>query len=118
MAPEDVAIGSASRPYPGELVNGDAWQVDWYQGGCRIAVIDGLGHGPQAADAAHAALTTLSSRPELSPSDALKCCHRALSATRGAAISIATIDTAAEELIYAGIGNVDAHLLLEGRLGL
>lgn len=115
MAPEDIAIGSASRPYPGEMVNGDGWRVDWYQGACRIAVIDGLGHGSQAAAAADAALNTLSVHPELSPKEALKACHTALLSTRGAAISIVTIDSASEELIYAGIGNVDGHLVRQGR---
>lgn len=115
VAPEDLAIAAASRPYPGEIANGDAWQVDWHQGACRIAVVDGLGHEPPAAAAAEAALQTLAQYPELSPSDALRACHAALFATRGAAISILSIDTAAEEVTYVGIGNVDAHLVRHGR---
>jgi len=60
--------------------------------------------------AADAALNTLSVHPELSPKEALTACHTALLSTRGAAISIVTIDSASEELIYAGIGNVDGHV--------
>jgi serine phosphatase RsbU (regulator of sigma subunit) len=115
VAPEDLTVGAATRAYPGETANGDAWQLDWHDGACRIAVIDGLGHGPEAAAAAQAALETLALRPELSPADALKACHTALAGTRGAAISIARIDTTSEQLTYAGIGNVDGHLLRQGR---
>jgi serine phosphatase RsbU (regulator of sigma subunit) len=115
MAPEDLAVGAATRPYPGETANGDGWQVDWHLGACRLAVLDGLGHGPQAAAATDAALKTLGTRPDLSPGDALTACHTALLSTRGAAMSVATIDSAGQLLQYAGVGNVDAHLLRSGR---
>jgi serine phosphatase RsbU (regulator of sigma subunit) len=115
MAPDQLIVCAASQTYPGETANGDAWQADWHEGSCRISVIDGLGHGPQAAAASLAALETLRLHPELSPRDALTACHTALFSTRGAAMSIATIDTACELLVYAGIGNVDAHLLRRGQ---
>src|SRR6202035_815002 len=97
-----------------EVANGDAWRIDWVAGTCRIAVIDGLGHGPQAAAAAEAALNTLGEYPAFAPSAALEACHTALHSTRGAAISIARIDSAARELTYAGVGNGDGHLLRGG----
>jgi serine phosphatase RsbU (regulator of sigma subunit) len=115
MDPADLTIAAASRPYPGETANGDAWQLDWFEGALRIAVIDGLGHGPQAALAAAAARKTLGRQPDLSPVDALKACHTALIATRGAAMSVATIDSAGARLTFAGVGNVEGHLVLQGR---
>jgi serine phosphatase RsbU (regulator of sigma subunit) len=110
-----LAISAASRPYPGEVENGDAWQVDWHANSCRIAVVDGLGHGSQAAAAARAACHALAERPELSPPQGLRLCHDALASTRGAAISIASIELDTSRLVYSGVGNVDAHLWQGGR---
>ena len=115
MARQPVRVAAASRPYPGEVANGDAWQVDWHEGACRIAVVDGLGHGPEAASISTAALGLLAERPDLSPAEGLRACHLALSKTRGAAMLIAWIKPAAGELVYAGVGNVEAHLWQDGR---
>ena len=110
MAPLPLAIGVASRPHPAETVSGDAYAVHWTGDVCRITVIDGLGHGPEAAAAAARAVATLDAHPSLGPAEALQRCHTALAGTRGAAISIARLDLGRGELMYAGIGNVEAHL--------
>src|SRR5205814_7164837 len=115
MAPQGIAVGAASRPYPGEALNGDAWHIDWQSTGCRITVIDGLGHGPEAARAAALAREALIEAPELLPLDGLRVCHRALAGTRGAAISVASIDLTTVHLTYAGVGNVMGHLWQDGR---
>ncbi len=115
MAAETVIVAAATRPYPGETANGDAWQVDWHAGACRVAVVDGLGHGPEASAAASAARTALAGQPELGPAVALRACHQALRGTRGAAMWVGTVDVAARRLAYAGVGNVDARLWQGGR---
>jgi serine phosphatase RsbU (regulator of sigma subunit) len=107
-------VVAASRPYPGEQVNGDGWTVQWHAGRCRVAVIDGLGHGPEAAAATERARAALSRHPELGPVAALARCDAALAGTRGAAISVATIDPVAGRLTYAGIGNIEAQLWQAG----
>jgi hypothetical protein len=109
-----LTVVAASRPYPGEQVNGDGWTVQWHAGRCRVAVIDGLGHGPHAAAATERAREALLLHPDLGPVAALARCHTALAGTRGAAISIATIDPAAGRLVYAGVGNVEAQLWQAG----
>jgi serine phosphatase RsbU (regulator of sigma subunit) len=109
-----LAIAAASRAYPGEVENGDSWQVDWHASSCRIALVDGLGHGSQAAAAARAACRALAKRPDLAPLEGLRVCHGALASTRGAAISIASIELDTSRLVYAGVGNVDAHLWQAG----
>lgn len=114
MARPPLAIGTATRPIPGETENGDASQVSWQGGACRIALVDGVGHGPPAAAAANAACATLTAHPELDPAAALRECHRALAGTRGAVIGIARIDPAAARLTFAGVGNIEASLWLEG----
>ena len=115
MAERRILISAASRPYPTEVANGDAWHVDWQPAGCRIAVIDGLGHGPAAAEAASRARDALAGAPEADPIEALRHCHGALRGTRGAAVSVVLLDFMANRLIYAGVGNVEARLVANGR---
>ena len=43
MADSPLQLAVAERPYPGESVSGDAWQIDWHARRCRVTVIDGLG---------------------------------------------------------------------------
>jgi serine phosphatase RsbU (regulator of sigma subunit) len=112
---QPVSVAVAARPYPGEPVSGDAWQVDWHGPLCRIAVVDGLGHGPCAATAALAATTALAVDPALTPVSAVARCHDALRGTRGAALLVAAIDVPAGRLTIAGVGNVAAHLWQDGR---
>jgi serine phosphatase RsbU (regulator of sigma subunit) len=114
MGDRPLAIAVAARPYPGETVSGDAWQVDWDGAVCRIAVIDGLGHGPEAAAAASAAVGALATKPALNPVDAVHCCHDALKGTRGAALLVASIDLSRGQLIVAGAGNVEGRLCQNG----
>ena len=114
MGERPIAIAVAARPYPGETASGDAWQVDWDGEVCRIAVIDGLGHGPQAAAAAMAAVAALAAEPTLNPLDAVHCCHDALKGTRGAALLVASIDLARAQLTVAGAGNVEGRLYQDG----
>jgi hypothetical protein len=113
MAHEPL-VAADGRPYPCETRNGDAWVVHRRPDSCRIALIDGLGHGPAAADAADAARAALDARPDLDPSDAVAACHVALAGSRGAALAVARIDCLAGQLTYAGVGNIEARLCVAG----
>ena len=115
MVERPVAIAVAARPYPGETVSGDAWRADWDGDACRIAVVDGLGHGPQAAAAAQAATADLAAHPGRDPAAAIQGCHEALKETRGAALLVARIDAGNGRLTFAGVGNVEAQLWQDGR---
>ena len=116
MAAPTLLTAAATRPYPGETSNGDAWQLSGEQGRYRLTLVDGLGHGPEAAFAAQRALDTLAAHPALGPADSLEACHRALAGTRGAAISVVCLDLIAAELRFAGIGNVEAQLWRSGHV--
>lgn len=98
-------IGAVCLPAPGEVACGDAWAVEWRAGHCVILVVDGLGHGVDAAVAAMAAVNALRTRPQLAPAALIEFAHGALRSTRGAALAVADIDLAGE-VKYAGIGNV------------
>lgn len=115
MAPARVRVLTAGRARPDQEVTGDGWHVDETDGVLRVALIDGLGHGPDAAEAAEAAREALRLHPMMSPALALGECHRTMRRTRGAAITIARIDAAAGTLDVAGVGNVEARLLLPRR---
>lgn len=115
MAGRSVTLAAATRAYPGVVANGDAWQVDWTAVGCRITLIDGLGHGPAAAEAAAAALSRLAAEPDLGPVPAIHACHVALAHTRGAAMGVVVIEPDSGRLIFAGVGNVEARLYQGGR---
>jgi negative regulator of sigma-B (phosphoserine phosphatase) len=103
--------GVAMRPMPGQDVSGDRHVTASARHGLTVAVIDGLGHGPQAAYAADRAAEVIEAHPDARPEDLIRLCHEALLRTRGAAITIASIDGEAGELAWLGVGNVQATVL-------
>jgi anti-sigma regulatory factor (Ser/Thr protein kinase) len=105
IRPAPLEIGAVCLPKPGEVARGDAWAVEWRGGHCIILVVDGLGHGPDAAVAAMTAVNALRTHPQLSPAALIEFAHGALRSTRGAALAVADLDLA-EEVRYAGIGNI------------
>jgi serine phosphatase RsbU (regulator of sigma subunit) len=102
---------AAARAYGGAGVSGDLEVVACYPGGVLAAVIDGLGHGPEAAAAARAAEEVLRQRPGETVTDLMALCHEALRRTRGAVISLASFDAASATLTWLGVGNVAGVLL-------
>jgi serine phosphatase RsbU (regulator of sigma subunit) len=105
----EIGVVSALRSHPYETVSGDACLVTENGGSTRIALIDGLGHGIGAAEAAEAACEVLRDQPQLKPLEALLACHESLRRTRGAALSIAQVSDG--RLLYCGVGNVEARLV-------
>jgi phosphoserine phosphatase RsbX len=107
-----------ARPRPGENICGDKLiAVDVDGTGALMGVLDGLGHGTEAAEAATCGVDVLRSwRAE--PLDVLvQRCHRALSGTRGAAMTLARIDFQTDTLSWIGIGNVAADLVAKHPAG-
>ena len=113
-----IEWAAKSRPRPGENVCGDRLlAVDVNGTGALIGVLDGLGHGAEAAEAANCGVEVLrNARSE--PLDVLvQRCHRALSGTRGAAMTLARIDFRTDTLSWVGIGNVAADLVAKHPAG-
>jgi negative regulator of sigma-B (phosphoserine phosphatase) len=79
--------------------------------GVLVAVVDGLGHGPEAAAAAAQAVRTLESHPEQPVISLAKQCHEALRSTRGAVMSLASYSARESTMIWLGVGNVEGVLL-------
>lgn len=105
-----IVVGVSTRPHPHETENGDGWTMHEHKGVWRLAVIDGLGHGPEAAKATSAARAVLDGAPHLDPVESIRHCHPMLAGTRGAAIAVASLDLPNGRLVYAGVGNVEARL--------
>jgi serine phosphatase RsbU (regulator of sigma subunit) len=113
-----IEWAAAYRPRPGEQVCGDrSIALGVGQSGALFGVLDGLGHGAEAATAASRGLEVLRGA-HTEPLDVLvQLCHRALTATRGAAMTLARIDFDAHTLSWIGIGNVTASLVAKHPTG-
>jgi anti-sigma regulatory factor (Ser/Thr protein kinase) len=110
-AAQPVRYGGVCLPLAGETACGDAWAVAEQQGRLVLLMADGLGHGPEAAKAAAAAVQTLMAESSHGPQRLMEDCHQALRPTRGAAMAIAELDLAARQLRFAGVGNIGASII-------
>jgi anti-sigma regulatory factor (Ser/Thr protein kinase)/serine/threonine protein phosphatase PrpC len=106
-----LRFGSWSRPRPGEEVNGDAYFVSEHDGELLLAVIDGLGHGRGANEAARAAVETLEQWQGEPLEELVWGVHESLRATRGAVMGAVVIGRSRESFTYVGVGNVEVRLL-------
>lgn len=110
-AAKRIELGGLSVAMPGEEDCGDAWSVRHRADGCDILVVDGLGHGRLAADAARLAVRAFEEGGVLPPANLLENLHYALRSTRGAAGAVASISTAQKIVTFSGIGNIAGTLV-------
>jgi hypothetical protein len=110
-AEEELRFAAISLAAPGELVCGDGWgfALDGEQAAMMLA--DGLGHGPDAAEAASVALEVFASEPLAAARTMLERTHAALRRTRGAAVMLLYADAANDSVRSAGVGNVMGRLV-------
>jgi phosphoserine phosphatase RsbX len=109
-----IEIGSAGRAlaaYGEGNESGDLHAVVPFEGGTLVAVIDGLGHGTEAAVAARAAAAVLQAHPGEPVQALVRRCHQGLRSTRGAVISMASFRAYDSSMTWIGVGNVDGVLL-------
>jgi serine/threonine protein phosphatase PrpC len=95
-----------------ESESGDQYLVREMPSRVLVAVVDGLGHGPEAAAAAKAAVAVLDGCDDASLARLVTRCHENLRGTRGAVLSLASIEPG--NLTWLGVGNVDGVLLRSG----
>lgn len=100
----------AEQAAPHESVIADAYLMLPNRHGMLLAVIDGCGHGAEAAQAAHLALDTLRESPDETVISHLRRCHGALAGSRGAVMTLADYDAQEHTLTLCGVGNVEAVL--------
>jgi negative regulator of sigma-B (phosphoserine phosphatase) len=106
-------VGGAAAE--GQSRSGDHHLVLELPAAVLLGLVDALGHGPEAAEVAVAAVAALGASPAASGPGRVEDCHRALLGTRGAVGAVVVID-ATGTMAWTAVGNVDG-LLLRPRYG-
>jgi negative regulator of sigma-B (phosphoserine phosphatase) len=111
-----IEWGMAALPLPGQTESGDRHVVQFFTKGVLVAVVDGLGHGEDAAVAARIAKNILELHASESVISLTQQCHEALRATHGAVMSLASFNSSEQTMTWLGVGNVEG-VLLHGGVG-
>jgi phosphoserine phosphatase RsbX len=101
----------SQRVLPGQAQSGDLFVVKQLRSGVLVAVIDGLGHGEEAARASHLAAGILRNYDSHSLISLIRLCHEKLQGTRGAVLSAAEFNADENTMTWLGVGNVVGVLL-------
>ena len=102
--------GLASATLAGQSESGDAHLVKAVETGLLLAVVDGLGHGAEAAVAAQRAIASLANCESHSVIVQLRHCHGALRWTRGAVMCLAALNVGDNTMTWIAVGNVEGVL--------
>ena len=114
-----IEWAAAGRPLSsGEACGDQPVAVDAGRGAALFGVLDGLGHGNEAARAALCGVEVLRRDPAKPLEALIQLCHSKLAGTRGAAVTLARIDFDADTLSWTGIGNVTANLVAKAPSGI
>jgi len=106
-----VDCGVAAQALPGQKESGDRHAIVQFDEGALVAVIDGLGHGVEAATAARLAAEVLEQNPQESVITLMRLCHKKLKPTRGVVMSLASFSANDATVTWLGVGNVEGVLL-------
>jgi len=109
----ELRHGAVSIPLEGETLCGDGWALAKGSPDCALFVIDGLGHGAFAAEAAQEGIEAFRAAPFAEPQEVMTRANAAMSKTRGGAGACARFN--AERVSFAGIGNISASLVSAGK---
>lgn len=104
-------LGIICVPVHGEEECGDAWAIEFLAGRTLVLVVDGLGHGPEAAVAAKVATTVFRDHLTGSIEAMMAKMDSAMHTTRGAAVSITEIDHVAHNARFWGVGNAEGRVI-------
>jgi serine phosphatase RsbU (regulator of sigma subunit) len=96
---------SLVRPCRGERVSGDAVVVRPLEEGLFVAIVDVLGHGPDAHRLALLIDAYLSRHASSDLAGLLTGLHQHVKGSRGAAVGLCAIDRTAGRISYVGAGN-------------
>jgi len=110
VTPTLIEWGVAARAHPGQRESGDQYWVHVRSKVARVAVVDGLGHGEEAAAAARTTVATLQNYAGESPLASVQRCHEELRSTRGVVMSLASFDANDKTMTWLGVGNVEGFL--------
>lgn len=105
------SFGVVSVPVKGETACGDSFFVLPGVSKSLYMVVDGLGHGINAAEAANEAVSVVQASVGEGATEILTRAHDALKKTRGAAMSLALVDHERQVVICSGVGNISTAVL-------
>jgi len=105
-----IEWGVAARPLAGQAVSGDFHVVQSFDQSALLAVIDGVGHGDEAGAVAQLAANIIKQNAREGVIPLVKHCHEALAKTRGAVMTLASVDALNNTVTWIGVGNVEARL--------
>lgn len=106
-----LEIGSVCLALKGEQRCGDSWSVREGEGSLlNLLLVDGLGHGFDAANAADAAVAAFDVGTENEPREQLERIDRELRGTRGGAVAVAGLDRTGRKIRFCGVGNIAARI--------
>jgi len=106
-----IEWAAAEGTRAGQTESGDRYLVAPTPDGALVAVVDGLGHGAEAADAAKVAVRSLERHAQQPVIPLVRDCHRSLLGTRGAVVSVAAFAARDQTMTWLGVGNVEGLLL-------
>ncbi len=101
----DLQVASFVRPCLGERVSGDTVVIEHGDDILFLAVVDALGHGPQANAVANQAEVFLRQHWSSDVLDTMQRLHDALKGTIGAGAGLCVMDRRTCEVRYTGVGN-------------
>ena len=104
-------VGAVCLPYRHDEPCGDAWALAAFPGRVVVLVVDGLGHGPDAALVANTAARLFGKHAERDGPTIVAALHAGLQGTRGGAVAVAELDAARRRLRYTGLGNIAGRIL-------
>jgi len=104
-----LSIAHQTAPASGEVSSGDAAVIRDDDGVTMLALVDVLGHGPEAALVAQLAVRHLGVAPLGSAAGVVGGLHDALRGTRGAAASVCLLR--GDRIDGCGVGNVEVRVL-------
>lgn len=106
-----IEYAVASMTIPGQMESGDLHIVKETENTALIGVVDGLGHGSEAAAAAKLSVDVLNNFTDGSIINAARLCHEKLKSTRGAVMALVSINSQDETVTWLSIGNVEGMIL-------
>jgi len=104
--PCPLDFGAASRPISHGEPNGDSFTITQWDDKALVGVIDGLGHGVDAHEAALAAKQYVERHYDASMATLFEGTERACRGTRGVVMALARFDWKEESITYGSVGNI------------